>query len=252
MKKFLKLVTVVFISFGFVFNVNAAGVCDPSSQNVKEIKVVNPYEPTGWDAWAYICQYHNCRDEYTAGGMDFDGAKKWCKGTFQSAGYKAHNHIYSVGECSDSNVCKCATCTTTCNLNTYVEKYVTESCDEGTAGCVCEKAVGPQINESIMAPDGGGTTTEPEPEPIPKVCTKSYWTFYSSTNSSVEIKKETGGDNCAQDADLETLKSEATKTAENECDGKKSDTTSGGYHTVVSVTSKSTTCTDTHRVKYRV
>ena len=120
MKRVLKLFVFLFITFAVAFNVNA-GVCDGA--NVREIITVTPYNPTGWNAYAYVCDYVNCRDTYTSCDIkSWDAAKDHCKGTFQVPGYKGYGHTVSVAQCADSAVCVCPTCTTTCNLNTIVEK----------------------------------------------------------------------------------------------------------------------------------
>lgn len=250
MKKFIKLFGLAFITFLVAFNVNA-GVCDGVS--ARDIITVTPYNPTGWNAWAYVCRYTNCREKFTSCDMGTrEDAKDWCRGTYQQPGYKNYNHTVSVGQCADSRVCTCATCTTTCNITTKVYKWKTVSCDEGTADCVCVSTKGPQINEAIMNDGGGGggnSSTETEPE---KTCTKSYWSLQSSTPSSVSIVESYGGDSCSSDADKQTLKDAATKTAETACADKAGTTISGEYKTVVEVGSKSTDCDDSYRVKYNV
>lgn len=251
MKKFLKLFGLAFITFAVAFNVNA-GVCDGAS--ARDVITVTPYNPTGWNAWAYVCKYTNCRDQYTAcDKADEATAKDWCKGTYQQPGYKNYNHTVNVGQCADSNVCYCPTCTTTCNLNTVVDKLVTEKCTEGSDDCICVEVKGPQINEAIMndGGSGGGGSTEEEEEPK-KNCTRTYWSRQSNKNSTVSIAESYGGDGCAAKADKTTLEAKATETAEAACTAKAGTTRDGDYRTTVTVTSKFTSCSDSYRVKYKV
>ena len=237
MKKFFKLFGLAFITFAVAFNVNA-GVCDGA--NVREIVTVTPYNPTGWNAWAYVCRYTNCREKFTACDKGTkEDAKDWCKGTYQQPGYKNYNHTVSVGQCADSRVCTCSSCTTTCNVKTVVKTQHTQTnCNPAVySDCTCISAMKPVLPE--LPGDDSAV-----------ICTRKYTTT-STTNSTETFEESYGGDSCATDADKSSLKAEAKKNAEAKCDALAGTTTSGNKTTTVTVT-KSTSCKDSYRVKYNV
>lgn len=237
MKKFIKLFGLAFITFIVAFNVNA-GVCDGAS--ARDIITVTPYNPTGWNAWAYVCRYTNCREKFTACDKGTrEDAKNWCKGTYQQPGYKNYNHTVSVGQCADSRVCTCSSCTTTCNVTTVVTTHHTQTnCNPAVyRDCICVSAMKPVL------PDLPGDDST-------VVCTRKYTTT-STTTSTETFDESYGGDSCATDADKSSLKAEAKKNAEAKCDALAGTTTSGNKTTTVSVT-KSTSCKDSYRVKYNV
>lgn len=232
MKKFFKLFGFAFITFLISFNVNA-GVCDGA--NARDIVTVNPYNTTGWDAWAYVCKYTNCKEKFTDCSMgDFSAAKDWCKGTYQKPGYKNYNHTVSVGQCADSRVCTCTTCSATCTVTTTT--YSTVSCTKGTTGCVCVSAKRLEINGDDIGGGSGGssdTTTE--------VCTK---TKSDVSTETYDLSVSYGGDSCSSDSDYSSLTTKAKADLTSTCSGYSGDN--------IKTTLSTPSCEKNYRVKYNV
>lgn len=224
MKKFIKLFGLAFITFIVAFNVNA-GVCDGAS--ARDIITVTPYNPTGWNAWAYVCRYTNCRDQFTScDKADEAAAKNWCKGTYQKPGYKNYNHTVSVGQCADSNVCHCTNCTATCTVKTTTYTTHTVACNPAVRDdCICA------LQEAPTTPEG-------------VTCTRTYTTSKTTTDT-YDLTSTYTGDDCATKATATDFQKKAKADLDSQC---------AAYDTGDNVTAtiSNKACTDAFRVKYKV
>ena len=108
MKKFLKFILILFVSFSFINSVGAI----PSACDGKVINADTYYHPYGYQARVKICQLANCREDGDTGCQfsDTGTAQKWCEREYTSAGYKGSYHTVRTGKCSTEKIFKCTTC----------------------------------------------------------------------------------------------------------------------------------------------
>ena len=108
MKRFIKYLFIIFISFSFINNIGAI----PSACDGKVINADTYYHEYGYQARVKICKLANCREDGDTGCQfsDTGTAAKWCEGEYTSGGYKGSYHTVRTGKCDTEKIFKCTTC----------------------------------------------------------------------------------------------------------------------------------------------